>query len=804
MPSVFNSALSGLQAQLFNDAKVDYGTYKFGQASVSFDGSAKSYLKSTETFTLGTLNWCLEMWVNLAATQPNATVRLAQISPDLPSEFGPGHLSIKAGGGLSVVAYDFSPSTPLISTSENLLGAGWKHVALSREGSTWRLFVDGVQVGTATWTDPVTGTNPWLFGGNSYSATGMTGWLDDIRFTLQQARYTAAFTPPSVELPASATSNDPYFANVSLLLDMEGTQGSTVVVDKSANVLAITAFGNAALSTAQKKFGESSAAFDGNGDYFTVANNPVLDISTGDFTIEAFVYLNVMPTTDSPSDWSNWMVIYERGTPNASDGWRFWIGQTALAFVIGETPICSGLHSMQIGVWYHLAVSREGNTFRLFVNGSQIQSSTSSAVLGSGSTYYIGTETAQGAYLNGYIDELRVTKGFCRYVTSFVAPTASFIPPIDSDQYYNNVSLRLTMDGGQGSMTFTDVSLNNLSATVVGNASLDQSIKKFGSASMYLDGVQDHLYYSSPLLAMGIEAFTMECWIYPTAAPQVGAVFGQGADNSGGINGNGINLYVQPSGIGAYIGSHSSSTWSVANVPITLNQWYHVALNRTLEGSMSLFINGIAYGTTLNGTNITEQRLQIGSFYIDNPLRNGFQFQGYIDDVRITKGFARYSANFTPPTKALPVILGAGTQDSDALFNDVKLLYSNNFYITRPAIFRGINYLSYSAYTPPTQVGLYRREADRQTPIRYQIGGNGRIYGTVKIKGVPNLPVSRRVRLFRELDGLCLAETWSNAVTGEYEFLGFDPTYRYTVLTYDYQQNFRAVVADNLIPEAVL
>lgn len=80
-------------------------------------------------------------------------------------------------------------------------------------------------------------------------------------------------------------------------------------------------------------------------------------------------------------------------------------------------------------------------------------------------------------------------------------------------------------------------------------------------------------------------------------------------------------------------------------------------------------------------------------------------------------------------------------------------------------------------------------------------GGPGRITGTVEEKATPNLPLRRRVRLHRDVDGLCVRETWSDAATGAYAFTDINPTYKYTAIAYDYAHNHRAVAADNLTPE---
>lgn len=81
--------------------------------------------------------------------------------------------------------------------------------------------------------------------------------------------------------------------------------------------------------------------------------------------------------------------------------------------------------------------------------------------------------------------------------------------------------------------------------------------------------------------------------------------------------------------------------------------------------------------------------------------------------------------------------------------------------------------------------------------------GRGRITGTVKEKGTPNAPVYRKVRLIRERDGLLIREIWSDPVTGVYDFKFIDELQKFTVISYDHSHAFRAVVADNLVPELI-
>lgn len=84
--------------------------------------------------------------------------------------------------------------------------------------------------------------------------------------------------------------------------------------------------------------------------------------------------------------------------------------------------------------------------------------------------------------------------------------------------------------------------------------------------------------------------------------------------------------------------------------------------------------------------------------------------------------------------------------------------------------------------------------------VRAVWGGLGTVSGTVKLKGLPNVPVRRRVRLIRELDAVCVGEVWSDAVTGAYAFPGIDPAIAYTVLAYDGPRVLRAAVQDGVVP----
>ena len=176
-----------------------------------------------------------------------------------------------------------------------------------------------------------------------------------------------------------------------------------------------------------------------------------------------------------------------------------------------------------------------------------------------------------------------------------------------------------------------------------GNAKLSQSIKKFGTASLVLDGTGDFINVASqPDFAFGTDDFCVEAWVYPTASGTYRTLFDfrtTGGDLNGIILGlNDVNqIYFY------YNGNYRVG--AAGSVP--LNTWTHVALSRS-SGVTKVFVNG-----TQVGSNYTD-----ANNYPARPLRVGadpsglYAFTGYVDEVRISRGVPRYTNTFVAPTAA--------------------------------------------------------------------------------------------------------------------------------------------------------
>ena len=193
-----------------------------------------------------------------------------------------------------------------------------------------------------------------------------------------------------------------------------------------------------------------------------------------------------------------------------------------------------------------------------------------------------------------------------------------------------------------GFETITDRATKTVYAQ--GNAKLSTSYKKFGTASLALDGTTDYATIASqPDFAFGTSDFCIEAWVYQTATGTYQTLFD--LRSSAGDTG-GIILGVSDIGALYFYYNGNYRVGPVGSIPI--NTWTHVSLAR-VSGTTRAFIGGTQVGSSYADTNNYAQRgVRIGA----DPNGN-YAFTGYFDDVRISKGDGRYSSTFTVPSAAL-------------------------------------------------------------------------------------------------------------------------------------------------------
>lgn len=227
-----------------------------------------------------------------------------------------------------------------------------------------------------------------------------------------------------------AGGSDPNFANVSLLLHMDGTNGSTTFTDSSPNNFTVTPFNQAQISTAQSKFGGASGLFDGASDYLTVPDDVDFAFGTGDFTIELWARFTVA------NSGINYSLVAQGTAGFTSNAGFFFLRHSSnnLRFIFTDDgtgasgfKICDTPFSPTVNVWYHLAVTRSGTSIRLFIDGVLSNTLTSSAaIFNSTRAVSIAADEVGANGFSGYMDDLRITKGVARYTANFTPPTAPF------------------------------------------------------------------------------------------------------------------------------------------------------------------------------------------------------------------------------------------------------------------------------------------------------------------------------------------------------------------------------------------
>ena len=212
-----------------------------------------------------------------------------------------------------------------------------------------------------------------------------------------------------------------------------------------------------------------------------------------------------------------------------------------------------------------------------------------------------------------------------------------------TDPDFSDVSLLLKMDGSNGSTTFTDDSSNSLTIAVNGNTQISTANSKYGGASAYFDGNGDYLEAPASSLTNLVDTdWTVECWFN---APAVSGIKGIFATRQGG--GSWQPYYALEVTSGNVVNANRNFTRTAVGT-YTPNQWHHIAMVRTSsDGLLKIYLDGTSIDSVSSNAPNIDLNFVIG--LMSNWGGYYGYFSGYIDDFRVTKGVARYTADFTPP-----------------------------------------------------------------------------------------------------------------------------------------------------------
>ena len=600
-----------------------------------FDGTG-GYLTSpaNAAFDFGTGDWTVECWFYIAgnsSTNANGTRDGSLYSLNNSSASSAFNLTISGNAsttGTGIQLFKSTNTTVDIKKTVTVAQGVWHHIAVTKASGTIRMFLNGVQQGTSD-------SDSTLWGSSTHaSVVGRQGWptfvhqfngyISNLRVVKGTALYTTNFTPPTAPLTA--------VSGTSLL-----TCQSNRFVDNSSNNFTLTVNGN----TSVQRFSPfnptapystatigGSAYVRGSPDYLTLAGGMPSGQGTA-FTLEGFFYVTDLSSyheiTGGTADGSIEIAISAGGQIRADN--------TGVVNIVN-----SGSSVIKANEWFHLALTRStGNIYRIWLNGVNVGTSSAYTVSMSQNTTLFRHRTNTTEYFRGYASNFRVVASEV-YTSNFTPPTA----PLTA---ITNTSLLLNF---ANAAIFDNTQKNDLET--VGNAQISTSVKKYGTGSIAFDGTGDWLLAPRNWNIGSGENFTVEGWIYLTAAQANYRMIL--SDYNSTTPSASQYIAVTAAGVEVQVGG-AAGTIASCSYSFAQNTWYHLAAVRN-SNTVSIYVNGT--GQTVS------QPSQSGAFiHQGNILYVGrwggttaYEWVGYIDDLRITKGIARYTGNFTPPNKAFP------------------------------------------------------------------------------------------------------------------------------------------------------
>jgi hypothetical protein len=581
-----------------------------------FNGS--SYLRTTSNITLGT-TYTFEAWVNFTdlATGSNAENSVFGSGASLGIDFGYGGTT-----GTRWFMAIYGSGFTVESANTTIQKGVWYHVAWVLSAGTGTIYVNGTSVASGAYlpvSPPTTGISVGSYG----TAGAFTGYISNARYVNGTALYTGTFTPPTT--PLTAISGTQLLTCQSNRFIDNSSNNYTLSVNGTPQVQRFSPFNPTAPYSTSVIGG--SGYFDGSGDDLSIASNSAFHQS-GNFTIEYWAYLNAN---------TNYQIAVGRSTDYITIQHSSDSGGMIRIVRYGAAFIGSGGNVIP-KQWNHFALVRSGSTVTAYLNGVSVASGSDSTSTATGNALAIGQNSDGSNYFTGYLSDVRITNSAV-YTSTFTPPTAPLTAITNTALLTNMVNAGIP-----------DLAMQNNLETV-GNAQVSTSVKKYGTGSLAFDGTGDYLSIrDNPIFNLGASNWTIEAWVYPTATgsyPTIAAQYGVSAAEKSfflGLGNSNTNLEI------SLYYSSTLTTFSATSA-LTLNTWQHIAVVRN-GNTVTLYVNGSSVTSGSFTQTITDATSPLTIGYSADAGQ--YPYTGYIDDFRITNGLARYTANFTPPTAALP------------------------------------------------------------------------------------------------------------------------------------------------------
>lgn len=585
--------------------------------SAFFDGTSDYIAANNAAFAVGTGDFTIEGWFNVA----NATTAMGIVGTTSTG----WAVVANAAGGLGKVTFDgYTPGNVLSSNS--FTPGVWNHFACVRRNGAVTVYLNGVGNTTGTNTFNYTATDIAIGRTNANTTSSpLTGFISNIRL-VKSAVYTADFTPPTAPLTA-ITNTVLLVCNKRNWKDSSTTNADFTIYSNAA----VVPHGPFKPTTAYDPLLNGGSAYFDSTDMLATTNTSSAFIpgtTSTPFTVECWAY-----GIDTATNWYAvlstenfaWTLGFG-GAVGIYDGNRTpWFGYYAAGWqgVRSTTPIKNNC-------WVHLAAVFTGSTCYLYQDGVLTASGgpTSWGMAATTSKLRVGARPDLANYFTGYISGARVVIGSNLYPggTTFT-PSANPPTAVTNTQFLMNFINGGIYDGSA-----------QVDLETTGSAQISTAVSKWGGGSISLPG-SSSLWANLvryPQLTLGVVDFTIEFWMNANSVT--------GTQNLVDMrySGNGVfpTIYMSGTQLRYFV----SSTDRITGGTLATGTWYHIAVCRS-NGSTRMFINGEQVGSTYaDSNNYVATTVRVGSDYVP-----GSYFNGYIDDLRITRGIARYTGNFIPP-----------------------------------------------------------------------------------------------------------------------------------------------------------
>lgn len=416
-------------------AQLDTAQYKFGTASLLLDGNSDYIsLPDNANYELGANDWTIDCWIRINNLPGNDEYDYVFSKYQLTGNKRSYALALWNNGGTYKWVFYYSTDgtagtlgSVIVTTS--ISANTWYHIAVVRYKNRLEIFQNGTSYGSYGGLISTTFYNndiAFLIGAIlPDSPTGFfDGWIDEFRLINGTAMYTSNFTP------ALQSTTDSY---TKLLLNLDGADGATTYTAETGQT--VTFAGTAQLDTAQYKYGTSSVLLDGNSDYLSLPDSSDWTLASNDFTLECWVRFNDVSSSqaiianvkDSDPEGNLYWILFYYTSPGRISFDQNSNGASSI------TVRCE--YTFSTGIWYHVAVTRVGANFQIFVNGVgqtlTHHTGTSNNIVANNDLLKFGVSNGS-YYFNGWIDNIRISNGVSRYMSGFTPPTSAYSGKVTS------------------------------------------------------------------------------------------------------------------------------------------------------------------------------------------------------------------------------------------------------------------------------------------------------------------------------------------------------------------------------------